>query len=228
MPANVKGRSYDSAARRSASRQRRATVLAAARALFLDRGYVRTTMAAVADRAGVAVDTVYELVGRKPDLFRLLIETAISGQEDAVPADDRAYVRQIKAEPTAAGKLSVYAAALPELHARLAPLVSVLQAAASAEPALADLWHEIAERRATNMRRLAAELDATGDLAVPVDQAADIIWATNSPELYLLLVGQRGWSAEAYRRFLTDTWQRMLLRGGHDGAGSGTGGPAGP
>jgi AcrR family transcriptional regulator len=217
MPRTVKGRPYDSSARRSASWQRRVSVLASARALFLDRGYVRTTMAAVAERAGVAVDTVYELVGRKPDLFRLLIETAISGQDEAVPADDRAYVRQIQAEPTAAGKLRVYAAALPALQARLAPLVSVLQAAASAEPQLADLWHEIAERRATNMRRLAAELDSTGELAVTVDQAADIIWATNSPELYLLLVDQRGWTPEAYGTFLAHSWLRILLRGQHEG-----------
>ncbi len=208
----VKGRGYDNSARQSASRERQALVLAAARALFLERGSVRTTVAAVADRAGVAVDTVYELVGRKPDLFRLLIETAISGENQAVAADDRAYVQQIQAEPTAVGKLEIYAAALPAVHARLAPLVAVLQVAASAEPALADLWHEIAERRATNMRRLAAELDATGQLAVPVDQAADVIWATNSPELYLLLVGQRGWTGEQYRSWLADTWRRTLLR----------------
>jgi AcrR family transcriptional regulator len=50
--------------------------------LFLERGYVRTTMTAIAEEAGVALDTVYELVGRKPDLFRLLIETAISGGDE--------------------------------------------------------------------------------------------------------------------------------------------------
>jgi AcrR family transcriptional regulator len=212
MPPAVKSRPYDNSARASASRQRRASVLAVARTLFLERGYVRTTMAAVADSAGVAVDTVYELVGRKPELFRLLIETAISGEDDAVPADERDYVLQIRAEPTAAGKLRIYARALPGLHARLAPLVAVLQAAASAEPQLSELWHEIAERRAGNMRRLAAELDQTGQLALPVDQAADVIWATNSPELYLLLVAQRRWTPEQYGQWLAASWERLLLR----------------
>lgn len=212
MPQPVKRRLYDNSTRRVASRQRKAEVVTAARALFLERGYVRTTMAAVADRAGVAIDTVYELVGPKPDLFRLLIETAISGQDQAVPAQEREYVQQIQAEPTAAGKLRIYAHVLPVLHARLAPLVAVLQAAASAEPQLADLWHEIAERRASNMRRLAAELHDTGQLAVPPDQAADIIWATNSPELYILLVNQRSWTPEQYGQWLADSWQRLLLR----------------
>jgi AcrR family transcriptional regulator len=212
MPGEVKGRAYDNTARETASRQRQAQVLAAARSLFLERGYVRTTMAVIAERAGVAVDTVYELVGRKPELFRLLIESAISGQGRAVPADERSYVQQIQAESTAAGKLSIYAEVIPVLMARLAPLVSVVQAAASAEPQLAELWDEIANRRAQNMLRLAGELAETGDLAVPVDRAADVLWATNSTELYTLLVVQRGWSPQDYGQWLGETWQRLLLR----------------
>ena len=211
MPPTVKGRPYDNSARSAASQARRTAVLAAARSLFLGRGYVRTTMSAVAKESDVAVDTVYELVGRKPDLFRLLIETAISGQGQAVPADERDYVQRIQAEPSASRKLRIYAHALPAIHARLAPLVTALQAAASAEPELGDLWRDIAERRATNMHRLAAELHAAGGLAVPVDEAADIIWATNSPEVYTLLVIQRGWTPERYGRWLSETWERLLL-----------------
>ena len=216
MPKPVKTRRYDSTARRAASTQRRARILATAREVFVARGYVGTTMAAIAEESGVAVDTVYELVGRKPDLFRLLIETAISGQDEAVPADERDYVQRIQAEPTAAGALAVYARALPPIHARLAPLVAVLQGAGSAEPDLARLWHDISERRAANMRRLATQLDATGELAVPVDDAADVIWATNSAELYLLLVGQRGWTPRKYSEWLEETWRRLLLR--YDGS----------
>ena len=211
MPPPVKARSYDNSARAHASRARQAQVLSAARTLFLERGYVRTTMTAIAEEAGVALDTVYELVGRKPDLFRLLIETAISGGDQAVPADDRDYVHRIHAETTAQGKLRVYAEVLPGIMSRLAPLVMVVQSAASAEPELADLWVEIAERRATNMRRFAAELGDTGQLAITVEDAADIIWATNSPELYALLVQQRGWSAERYGRWLSESWELMLL-----------------
>ena len=212
MPPTVKRRAYDNTARETASQQRHADVLAAARALFLERGYARTTMAAVAERAGVAVDTVYELVGRKTALFRLLIETAISGQAHAVPAEQRDYVLQMQAEPTAAGKLRIYAQVLPALLGRLAPLVSVTQEAGSAEPQLADLWHEIAERRAANMRRFAASLYETGELAVSVEAAADVIWATNSPEFYLLLVTQRSWTPEQYGDWLATTWQRLLLQ----------------
>ena len=194
MARTVKTRAYDGSSRRTASQERRSGILSASREVFVEQGYVGTTMAAIAKRSGVAVDTVYELVGRKPALFRLLIETAISGEDQAVPADEREYVQRMQAEPTAKGALAIYAKALPLIHARLAPLVAVLQAAASAESELAELWHEISERRATNMRRFAAQLESTGELAVSADRAADVIWATNSPELYLLLVGQRGWT----------------------------------
>jgi AcrR family transcriptional regulator len=207
----VKTRTYDSSSRRSASLERRSRILVAAREVFLEQGYVGATMAAIAKRATVAVDTVYELVGRKPALFRLLIETAISGEDQAVPAEEREYVQRMRAEPTAGGALEVYARALPVIHARLAPLVAVLQAAAAAEPELASLWHEIAERRATNMRRFATELATKGQLLVSVERTADVVWATNSPELYLLLVHQRGWTPSEYGDWLADTWRRLLL-----------------
>ncbi len=217
MAGPVKTRGYDGSARRAASAQRRARILAAARELFLAHGYAGTTMPAVARESGVAVDTVYELVGRKPELFRLLVETAISGQDAAVPAEERDYVRAIHAEPTAEGKLALYAGTLPSIHARLAPLVAVLTGAAGAEPGLAELWREIGERRHANMGRLAEELVATGRLRTTPEHAADVIWATNSPELYLLLVAQRGWTASTYVTWLTETWVGQLLTPPGDG-----------
>jgi hypothetical protein len=82
-----------------------------------------------------------------------------------------------------------------------------------AEPELAALWRQITDRRAANMRRFADDLAAVTSLRVDPADAADIIWATNAPELYQLLVGQRGWSPERYEHFLADTWRRLLLAG---------------
>jgi AcrR family transcriptional regulator len=207
----VKRRAYDASNRQHASQERRSRILAAAREQFLTHGYARTTMTAIAAAAGVAPDTVYELVGRKPALFRLLIETAISGSDAPVDAEQRDYVKEIRAEPTARGKVARYAAALQAIHARLAPLLAVLQAAAATDDDLGRLWRDIAERRAANMRLFAADLAATGDLRVSVDEAADVVWATNSAEFYLLLVDQRGWPPERYQRWLVDAWERLLL-----------------
>jgi AcrR family transcriptional regulator len=206
-------RRYDASRRRQAAARTRAAILEAARQLFSERGYTATPMTAIADRAGVALDTVYATVGRKPELARLLIETAISGTDQATPAEQRDYVRAIQAAPDAATKIAVYAAAITAIAPRMALVLDIIQQAAPAEPELAALRTEIAERRAANMRLFVADLAAAASLRLDQDEAADIVWATNSAEMYQLLVGQRGWTPQRYERFLTDTWQRVLLAG---------------
>src|ERR1700683_3882077 len=98
MTSPVKRR-YDATRRRQAAARTRAAILDAARELFTERGYTATPMTAIAERAGVALDTVYASVGRKPELARLLIETAITGTDQALPAEQRDYVRAIQAAP---------------------------------------------------------------------------------------------------------------------------------
>jgi len=212
MPAPVKRR-YDATRRRQAAARTRTAILDAARDLFTARGYTATPMTAIAERAGVALDTVYASVGRKPELARLLIETAISGTDQAIPAEQRDYVRAIQAAPDAETKIVLYAAAITAIAPRLAVVLAIIQQAAQAEPGLAALWDQIAERRAANMRRFVADLATVTSLRLDPGDAADIVWATNAAELYQLLVGQRGWSPQRYERFLADTWRRLLLPG---------------
>lgn len=210
MQANVKRR-YDATKRREAAARTRRAILDAALELFSTRGYTATSMSAIAARADVALDTVYASVGRKPQLARLLVETAISGTTQAVSAEDRDYVQAIRAAPDAETKIEIYASAMRMIAGRLAPVLAILQQAAAAAPELTVLWREISERRAANMRRFVADLAAAAALRTGLDEAADIVWATNAPELYQLLIGQRGWTPERYERFLADTWRRLLL-----------------
>jgi len=212
MPSPVKRR-YDSTRRREAAARTRTAILDAARALFAERGYTATPMTAIADRAGVALDTVYAAVGRKPELARLLVETAITGSDHAVPAEQRDYVRAIQAAPDAETKIALYAAAITEIAPRMALVRSIIEQAAPTEPELAALWTEIAERRAANMRLFVADLARVHPLRLDPGEAADIVWATNSAEMYQLLVGQRGWTPQRYERFLADAWRRLLLDG---------------
>jgi AcrR family transcriptional regulator len=183
---------------------------------MIERGYRATTIAAIAELAGVHVDTVYALVGRKPVLLRELIEQAISGTNRAVGAEDRDYVKDIRAEPDPGLKLERYAGAVRRIHARMAPLFLALREAAAAEPAAAEVWREIAERRAANMRLFVADVAAAaGGLrpGISIDEAADVVWATNSAEFYELLVDGRGWSPEQYETWLAATWRRLFLSG---------------
>jgi AcrR family transcriptional regulator len=213
MSETVKPRPYDGTSRRAQSEQTRRRILDAARTLILERGYRATTIAEIARRAEVHIDTVYQLVGRKPVVLRELIEQAISGTDRAVAARDRDYVAAIRAEPDARRKLSIYAQAICTIHGRLAPLLTALRDASSTEPEAKQVWQEISERRAANMLEFAEDLERAGGLrtGVGVAEAADVVWATNSAELYLLLTAERGWSPERYRDWLAETWIRLLL-----------------
>jgi len=215
MPESVKSRSYRSPLRDEQARQTRNGILAAARRLFTEHGYTATTVAEIAAAAGVAVDTVYAAVGAKSVIFRLLLETAISGQDEAVPAEERDYVRRIKAQPRARQKIATYAAAVRAIGERQGPLHLVLRDAAAQAPELARARDDIISRRAKNMRLLAQDLLATGDLRPDLDsdQIADVVWTMNSAEFYHLLVHECGWSPTRFEQWLADTWCRLFLAG---------------
>ena len=162
MPDPVKRR-YIAPRRREQAEMNRRAILEAAHELFTTRGYRETSVAEIARRAGVSIDTLYEAVGRKPELL-LAVHDLVLGDmqlgETSVPlvADDRQYVKAIQAEPTAAGKLRTYADALGRLLPQVAPLSNALRDAGSDDPACRRLSASLDERRAANMRRLAQGL----------------------------------------------------------------------
>jgi AcrR family transcriptional regulator len=216
MARQVKKRTYDNSTRLEQSNETRQAIFDAARFELLERGYRASTVANIARRAGVHVDTVYALVGRKPVLLRELIEHAISGTNEPIPAERRDYVAAIRAEPDPRGKLAIYARATREVQARLAPLLVALRDASTTEPEARAVWEEISERRATNMRELVKELKSVGGIraGLSIAEAADTIWVTNSAEVYVLLTAERGWTPDRYERWLLDTWSRLLLPAG--------------
>lgn len=205
-------RSYSSPRRAAQAARTRATVLAAARELFLERGYAGVAVSDIARRAGVNLDTVYSSVGRKPELMLAVIDQTLGSDERPLPAEERDYVRAVRAAPTATLKLRTYADALGRLMPQVSPLFAALREAALTDPDCAGLHEHISERRASNMRLLAAELRATGELRPDLDddQVADLVWSTNAPEWYAL-VAQRGWTPQQYADTLADLWCRTLL-----------------
>jgi AcrR family transcriptional regulator len=210
---SVKPRPYRSSVREEQARRTRLAIIDAARLLFTEQGYAATTIAQIAARARVAVDTVYASVGTKPVLMRLLVETAISGTDQAVPAEQRDYVKQIRAAATAEQKIRLYATAVTEVNSRLAPLHLVLRDAAAQAPELGEMWAEIVSRRAANMRLFAQDLAATGELrpGLETDEVADVVWSLNSAEYYTLLVRERGWVPARLAAWLGDAWCRLFL-----------------
>ncbi len=217
MTDTVKTRTYTSTRRRARALKNRRAIIEAAHELFTERGYRDTSVTDIAARAHVSVDTLYAAVGRKPQLL-LAVHDLVLGEmeldEEARPlvADQRAYVKAVLAETTAAGKIRVYADALARVQPRTAPLMRALLDAAASDPDCRRVWDSVDQRRAANMRLLAADLRSTGELRADLsdDEVADLIWSMNSP-VYFSMLAERGWSAERYASLVADVWTRTLL-----------------
>jgi AcrR family transcriptional regulator len=208
-----KRRRYDASRRQAAAAQTRHAIAAAARELFLARGYAGATVAAIAGAAGVSHETVYATFGPKPMLFRHLVEIALSGTDEPVPPLERDIVRQVRAEPDPRRIIDLFAHTVRLLHERLAPLFAILSEGARTDPDLKAFADELSARRVGHMRAFVADLAEKGGLRadLSLELAADVIWVMNSPEFYLLCVRDRGWTPENFERWLADSWKRLLL-----------------
>lgn len=212
MESVKRSRSYDASRRRAAAERTRLTILAAARELFAEGGYGATSVQAVADRAQVALDTVYATVGRKPQLLLAVHDMVLAEGPAPVPAEERDYVRAVRDAPTAAAKLRTYAAAMARLLPDTVPIMVALREAGATDASCAEQYRRISERRAANMRLLAADLRHTGELREDLtdDLVADLIWSLNSPEWFTLITS-RGRSSVEYGELLADLLCRTLL-----------------
>ena len=217
MEQPVKRRPYAGERRRQQAARRRRSVLEAALERFTTDGYPGTSMAQVATDAGVAVDTIYATIGRKPQLLLavhdlLLGEGATDESGVPVPALQRRYVEEVRAAPTAEEKIARYAGALGRLLPRTAPLLDALRVAGESDRDCRQVWESVEDRRAANMRLFASDLRATGELRdeLPDEDVADLVWSMNSASYFLSLT-RRGWTPERYVGLVRDVWIRTLL-----------------
>ena len=212
MTAKVKHpRRYDSARRQAAAQQRRAAVVEAANRLFVRDGFAGTTIARIAEDAGVSAETVYKTFGSKIALVRAIRDRALAG-EGPVPAERRS--NRMQANESDPRKIvRGWGALAMEVAPRVAPVLLLVREAAASDPELARLQEEMDEARLTRMAHNARTLLKGGHLrhGVTLDAATDVLWTYSSPELYELLVIRRRWSVERYGRFIADSMIAALL-----------------
>lgn len=218
MKRDVKRRTYDSPRRREGARATRTAIVDAARDLFLDHGYVGASVEAIAAAAHVSPLTVYATFGTKRALLAELVDIAISG-DGASPILEQAWVGQMRAEPTARRRLAILARNGRAILERRAALDEVVRGAAASDPEIARLWTRGKAQRHAGQRELIGIVAARGGLqdGLGIDAAADILYAIGSPEVYRLLVVDRGWSGERFERWYTDTLAHLLLGDGGSG-----------
>ena len=214
MPRAVKPhRTYDSPRRREQARATRRGLLDAARALFIERGYVATTIGAIAARAGVSAETVYATFKNKRSLLSEVIDVSMAGDDTPVPILERAWVQDLRDEPDPRRRLQILARNGRLILERVTPIYEVLRGAAAADPGVAPLWEVNKAQRFAGQSELVRILAARDRLreGLTVRMAADVLFAIGSPETFRLLVVDRGWSADRFERWYADTLAHLLL-----------------
>jgi AcrR family transcriptional regulator len=214
MSEPVKRRPYDSPLRREQAAGTRRRILDAAQELFERNGYAATSMANLASAAGVSLKTVYLAFETKSGLLRALWNLRLRGDEEPVPVGERPWYRAVLDEPDPERKLRLNLENARNVRSRIGPLLKVLRDAAPADPEIAGLWARIQSDFYDNQREVVEDLDARGALrpGLDVDTAADILWTLLHPDLYLLLVGERGWTLDEHVEWLGDVLIAQLLR----------------
>jgi AcrR family transcriptional regulator len=208
-----KKRAYHSPRRKEQAEATRTQILDAAERLFVENGYVATSMAAIAKEAGVALKTVYLAFDTKSGLLRALWHRNLRGGREYVPVGEQIWFLEVLEEPDPAKALRLNARNSREVKTRIAPLGGVLLSAAPADPDVEALSERIWSEFYENQLEVVKALHRRGALkkGLGVKRAADILWTLNHPRTYLLFL-ERGWTPEQYERWLADITIAELLK----------------
>ena len=206
-------RSHQGKGGQARTRLARAAVIEAARTLFLERGYAATTIEAISNLSDVPPATVYRLFSSKPGILKALFDVSIAGDDEAVPLVDRPHVQAVMEDPDPRRQLSALVGISRGIMLRTEPVYRILVSAAGSDPDAAALLAEQRQHRQQGQGRIARLLARTGALRPGLRErdAADIIHALMSPEVYRLLVGDRGWDPGRYEQWLKQSLIDQLL-----------------
>lgn len=198
--------------RRERSRLTRSRIVSAAIHLFLDHGYVATTIEDVAERAGVAVQTVYYVFGTKPNLLAAALDVSIAGDVESIPVRQRPWVDSIREGLDARAAVEILVEESVRIIARTAPIYEVVRRAA-ADPDVNALLENTRRHRRDDQRALIQILAEAGHLrtTTDVDTAADVLYAVINEEVFELLTSDCNWDVDRFRRWATSLMLQQLV-----------------
>jgi len=199
-------RTYDSSGRQAQARATRARIRDAAARLFVEQGYAGTSIAAIAKAAGVASQTVYGAFGAKAAILKEAVEVTLAGGDEPIPVFERADAQRVVEAATPAAAAEALARQCRLIFDRTADLLHAAEVAALDEPEIAVMSQRGAEGRLIDMGRTIDALADRGFLrdGVSAEQATDVVWALSSPDVYRSCTRHRGWTPDAYERWLRD------------------------
>jgi AcrR family transcriptional regulator len=208
-PVKTPGKRTRRAEKASATHSR---IVDAAAELFLDRGYVSTTIEAIAERADVAVETVYARFRNKRNLLIAVKDAAVT-EGGAIPLEQRPELGPLAAEPDQRRQIRICAGISRGMLERVSPAYALLRDGAAADEQLRQQLTAEIDRRREFQRKLVEVMCASGPLrkGLTVNDAADTYSALANPETYLLLTEHHGWTPDRFQAWLADSIERLLL-----------------
>jgi AcrR family transcriptional regulator len=203
-------RGYHSPRRQQQAAATRRSILDAAQRLFERQGYPATTMEAIAAEAGVALKTVYVAFTTKSGLLRALWDLLLKGDQDQAGVAERPWYREVLDEPDPVRTLRLNARNACAVKRRIGGVLRVIRSAAPVDADAEALWRLIQTDFHDNQRAVVATLGRLKK-GLTVDRAADILWTLNHPDVWSLLVDERGWTPQEWERWFADASRAQLL-----------------
>ena len=170
-------------------------------------------MEAIAQEAGVSVETVYASFGNKRNILSRLIDVSLVGDDEPTPFLQRPGPIAVQQEKDQHRQVELFAGQMAEIMERVAPLFEVMRATAKTEPDIAEMLQRILDERVEGLKFFVSALLSNGPLqtGLGLEDASETIWAISSGEVYTLLVIDRGWSVEKYKQWLVNVLTKLIL-----------------
>ncbi len=199
-------RPYRSTLRDKRARETRLQIRRSARELFAARGFAGTTIAQIAEEAGVSLQTVYAVFGGKAGIVGAMLEDLDQS------ADQDAWLARIAAEENPRRQLRLFASFNRTLFEAGAPIFRAIMAART-EADVAAVAERGDRKRREGTSQLVAVLASKGALreGLKPRDAADRLWLLTSAEQYMLAADGLSWSPSRYERWLGDLLEAELL-----------------
>src|SRR5690349_6182588 len=165
----------------------------------------------IAERAGVARDTVHAVFGTKAALIPAMVDLRLVPDESVANVAESPEGRAVMNETDPVRQLELFAAFITKLNVALRPVFDVMRSAAPSEPAVAETLATLEQNRLRNMRLYASWFAARGPLRVSEDEAATTLFAIVSPDVGRLLCEELGWTRDQHADWVADLLKRALL-----------------
>ena len=191
--------------------QARQRIAEAACALFVNEGYVATTIADIAAQANVSVQTIYSAYTSKVGVLKAAHDYAIGGG-DVRPLLDREWAQSIEEMPSIEDAWRIVADQVAEATEMVSSIYFVIQSAA-ADPQVALLLEDLHEQRHQFSWALADRLLKLPGVRPEARQqrVADLLYACASVASFGPLVIECGWTFDEWRTWFVDLGSRTII-----------------